>query len=804
MPAPSYETNQKPGGPSKKSLFERQKAEAEAKKAREKAETAAVYEDFVKSFDDDNNGSITSRPAPGSTNAGYGAPAGRRHFANSGLKSGPGSLGPVHLKSGPGSLGPAQSSYGRKRPFDDYSGRKERGTLSYHDDKVERNRSFDAFDHDEEERNRDKEELKAAAKPTLHLSSLPPGTSPSVIKALLVPSPLGVEDVRIIPSGQSSGTERKSVSAIVTLAAETSASDIDTVVSHLQNKYLGFGFNLSISRHLSSAALTSLSLPGASGSNLQNLPFGAKPLLQHTSLSNAPPPGHNSGRFAPPTSYTSTTPYTSRSNHPPTQVKVQTPTDLKQLKLIHKTVEALLSYGPEFEALLMSRPQIQRDEQWSWIWNPRSVGGVYYRWKLWEILTNAGKLQKPRATFGSNKMGDAIFEGQSRWVSPEEPLKFEYTTHLDEFVDDSDYNSSDEEDYEEGGLARRYNDHNHAGTAQESTLDSNDGMGYLNPLAKAKLVHLLCRLPETNAKLRRGDVARVTSFAVEHAGAGAEEISALITQNVIKPFCFIHKSEALEQDKNDDMTQAEAKHDVSPASLVGLYVVSDILSSSASAGVRHAWRYRSLFENALRRQMVFAKIGRFEKDLSWGKLKAEKWRRSVQVILSLWEGWSVFPQASHEEFTETFNNPPLTDQEKAQAAEQVQRKVEDETRRSKSNSKWRSVDDDKAPSSVQGVVPPDISMQDVEDNAMVNDELDGTAMNDDDLIDEKIDGWPMEDSSDEEQIAPTESQSEAVVSSEKEPQNNRKSDTSVDQSKSGISGKRQRPRAVDMFADDSE
>jgi U2-associated protein SR140 len=40
--------------PSKKSLFERQKAEAEAKRLREEAETKAVYEDFVKSFDDDD------------------------------------------------------------------------------------------------------------------------------------------------------------------------------------------------------------------------------------------------------------------------------------------------------------------------------------------------------------------------------------------------------------------------------------------------------------------------------------------------------------------------------------------------------------------------------------------------------------------------------------------------------------------------------------------------------------------------------------------------------------------------------
>ena len=39
--------------PTKKFIFERQKAEAEAKRQREQEETAAVYEDFVKSFDDE-------------------------------------------------------------------------------------------------------------------------------------------------------------------------------------------------------------------------------------------------------------------------------------------------------------------------------------------------------------------------------------------------------------------------------------------------------------------------------------------------------------------------------------------------------------------------------------------------------------------------------------------------------------------------------------------------------------------------------------------------------------------------------
>jgi len=861
--ASSYsDVSSKLTAPTKKSVFERQKAEAEAKKAREEAETAAVYEDFVKSFDDE--GDIHPPPTISSSSAarrpGYGGsglsggPAGglgKRHFTSSGLKSGPGSLGssPSFPKSGPGSLGPTPS-YGKKRQYDDFTGRRDRDRdrsdriFSYNGDRDNR-RDSGAFSRDEEEAG-DADELKAAAKPTLHLSSLPPGTSPAVIKALLTPSPLVVENVRILPAA--SGAERKSISAIVTLAAETPATDIDTMVSHLQNKYLGFGFNLSISRHLSSAALAGPGVLSTPALSLNDLPFGAKPIAQHSSLSRAPPPGHGPSRFAPPASYTSTTPYGPRSNMVQTQVIVQPPSDLKQLKLIHKTLEALLTYGPEFEALLMSRPQIQRDEQWAWLWNSRSAGGVYYRWRLWEILTNARtrqQRQSQRVGYGMRPPSDVLFDGHSVWLAPEDDLKFEYTTKLEEFVSDDDYNSSDEEDdhdddYNNRSLAKRHKDHRGIGGPQDPVPD-HDGMGYLNPLAKTKLVHLLSRLPESNAKLRKGDVARITGFAIEHARAGADEVAALVTRNVVQPFCFTNT--AGEKDANvgveDDLSAAgepgaksetkereKDKRDSTPASLVGLYVISDILSSSASAGVRHAWRYRALFEAALRQQQVFEKLGRVDRDLAWGKLKAEKWKRSVQTLLSLWEGWCVFPQASQEEFFNSFLNPPLTEKEKELAEREEKRKAEEEARRAKVN-KWRSVEEG-------GRADVDVDTRDRDvDGRPMDDDLDGRAMDDaededaGELLDEDIDGVPMLDSSDDEceqqhpdaqeleqQDNPTPAPPEGRVkgAAQAPPKDHLLDHVSVPAPaptpalQAGATtgpSKRQRMRAVDMFAEDN-
>ena len=772
----------KSGLNSKKSIFDRQKEEAEAKKARDEAETAAVYEDFVKSFDDEGNSATSSRPSHALSNTGHAAGSGKRHFTNSGLKSGPGSLGPTPglSRGGPGGFGPS-SGFGKKRQFDEYSGRKERDRL--HNDRDGR-RVAEVLD--QEERERKEEEDRAAARPTLHLSSLPPGTSPAVVKAILQPSPLAVESVKILPGPM---TDRKSTSAIVTLAAETSATDIDTMVSQLQNRYMGFGFNLSISRHLSSAALSGAGALNALGTKADSLPFGARPIPQQVSLSRAPPPGRGRG-FAPPASYTSSTPYGAQ---PQTQVVVQPPSDLKQLKLIHKTVEALLTYGPKFEALLMSRPQIQKDDKWAWLWNARSQGGVYYRWRLWKVLTNSDGRAQPQR-MGMKPIGDLLFEGQSQWIAPEENIKFEYVTNVDEFVSDDDYNSSDEEEDEDAsGLARRHNDHNVGGTISEPGQDINDGLGYLNPLSKTKLVHLLSRLPETNAKLRKGDVARVTAFAIEHAGAGANEVASLVTRNVVKPFAHQSKQEHEEQSDTERPSFNTDKTDTSSASLVALYTISDILSSSASAGVRHAWRYRSLFESALRQQKVFETLGRMDRDLNWGKLKAEKWKRSVQNLLGLWEGWCVFPQSTYEELVNSFINPPLSEKERLLVEQDEKRKGEAE-KKAKATSRWRTVEE-----KTKG----DVEMSGVDGSPMADDEhVDEMVMGEN----EDVDGVSMLDSSDEE-MAEAEGKEETGHQAAEEqhpPPPREKSPPRPSVKVDPSSAKRNRPTAKDMFGSDSD
>ncbi|KAJ6083321.1 hypothetical protein N7467_007456 [Penicillium canescens] len=769
----------------KKSLFERQKAEAEAKRAREKAETAAVYEDFVKSFEDDaptgpksSDGRLNTF---GSRGGGLGGPS-KRHFTASASRN-----------SGPGTLGPPPPSLSRKRTHE--------GFAPSHPDQPRFENAHSgpsgpasAFGTSEADRAAEEAE-RAASKPTLHLASLPPGTSPSVIKAL-IPSILTVDNVKILrPPGQSP-TERRSSAAIVTLTSDAAASDIDTTVSTLQNKYLGWGYYLTLSRHLSSAAIGS-NVPMPVGiSSTASLPFGAKN-IQPTivgSLSRAPPPGSHRGGFAPPSSYGSP----AGRNGPSTQVEVKAPSDIKQLRLIHKTLENLLNLGPEFEALLMSRPEVQREEKWAWLWDARSVGGVYYRWKLWQVVTN------PRARKAQTHKPTTVFEGGPDWAPPKGDLKFEYTTRLDEFVSDEDYNSSDEE-HSDGEDERR----NLSGAPPDGTNAHSDGLGYMNPMRKAKLTHLLARLPTGHARLRRGDVARVTAFAIEHAGAGADEVVDMIVLNVLHPLAYTGANPDRESERStarsetadkENPTTAKETLDVSASKLVGLYIISDILSSSATSGVRHAWRYRQLFESALRSHKVFEHLGRLDKDLNWGRLKAEKWKRSVGTLLHLWEGWCVFAQSSQEHFVQVFEKPPLTenelqkDKEKAEAERAA-------AAFAKSKSRWKTVDDDESAGKFDPTRPaPEESQSTVgpaEDESMSD--IDGVPMEDSDLeeLDSDLMDKELPRDTDGTQDQPPQQPPQASQPSEQPKQPTGQQEPEGRQRKP-------RPKAEDMFASDSE
>lgn len=470
--------------------------------------------------------------------------------------------------------------------------------------------------------------------------------------------------------------------------------------------------------------------------------------------------------------------------------------------MIHKVIESVLEHGPEFEALLMSRPDVQRDENWAWIWDARSQGGIWYRWRLWEILTGAEQSRRGKGKYLP------LFDGSHAWKVPDKQLAYEYTTGVNGFVSESEYDSEyDDEDDDEPKVTTDGN------KEQEEV--------FLNPIEKAKLVHLLSRLPTTLSKIRKGDIARITSFAITHAN-GADEIVDLIISNLEKPLAFSsanpdYKKDALNQsgDNSRDASPAPdnkantdaVPQDLSGAKLVGLYAISDILSSSSTSGIRHAWRYRQLFEAALKARKSFEGLGAMPEKMNWGRLRAEKWKRSVELVLSLWDGWCVFPNHSQELFVKSFENPPSAKKEESNAEKEAK----------KSGGRWKTLDVTAAtePAAVADVAG-ETAEQGADSDGSYDEYTDDEEADNELLLQYHIDGEPLLDidmvglaiggddgdipMSDVGQIGGSEAK-KGVAQGESAKASGGGIETSTSSTSGGPGAKRKRLTAADMFAD---
>lgn len=699
---------QKLNAPIRKTAFERQKEEAEAKRKREEAETAAALKEFEDSFADGDDGQGRGNVLNGGV---YGAGGrGRGLGFRGGMMGGPPrqNFGGGNVRgAGPGSL-PQSSITGRKRGYDgSFAGQQQdRGTFSYSDRAQAEAREALRHGSDSDEDVQDKE--KAIPRQTMQLSDLPVGTTQEEILALLQEQApkLRVDKVDILSPPAPNSTARKSLAAIVTMSDGTVSRDVDIAITALQKLYLGLGHKLSVARHLSSnlAGLTSSLVPQSDA-----LPFGAKVLEMEQQQ-----PQMRYNMAAPPSEHNRMGGYGSHGNHTlPSTVYVKVPSDLRQLKLINKTIEGLIRIGPEFEAALMQRPEIRSEEKWSWLFDSTSIGGVYFRWRLWYLTSGRFNEQEEERNEAGTQAPEVFFRDEAPWQAPDRRPRFERVSHIEEFWSDPEYDDEEEED-SDGEESKKPVELNLTGEANEAQ--------YLNPLHRARLTHLLARLPASPANLRRGDVARVSAFAYRNAVHGAEEVASMLVSNVVQPMCLTdanpanHPDGGIEYiedhssaDENDSSSDYEPpdevlptterniksnegnltsdvkmedgqdeKEDTSSAKLIGLYIISDMLHGCDTAGVRNAWKYKGLVEKAFRDQKVFEHLGRIERDMKWGRVKGDRWKSRVMNLLDIWSGWSLYSTDVMQNFIETFKNPPLTEEEKT--ADEKERK-EREARR---------------------------------------------------------------------------------------------------------------------------
>nr|POE89784.1 uncharacterized protein c11c11.01 [Quercus suber] len=658
------EISSKLAAPKKISAFEKERQDAAAKRQREEEETAAALKDFEDEFgvEEDAAGPPGGFAGSRSISGGYGMP------------SIPPRTGLGTLDSMPG----APPNQKRKRELEAM-----RDASMFGDD--------EEFEHDTTNFSRpsglqSNRRQDDAPKPTVQLSSLPLGTTEKIIMELLKDR-LPVHSVRLIPPDVGTSA-RRSLSAIATLESGTTNAQIDNAVSALKDTYMGLGHFLSISRHLSSAALHP-SISGLTATSSE--PFGAERPQQGPPQRNAPPLRDHRG-YAPPDEYHNKFRPAYGGVRGEFEVTVRVPTDIQTMRAVHLLADRLLAEqstqrAMQLEAMLMSIPSVQQDARFAFLFDARNPAGVYYRYLLW---SDDDPNEAVQARLRQPQSVQKIFiDSEHNWVLPSGAITFPDLTDLADIVDDIDYASSDEESDDEDG-ERRFNggrDVPDSGTMERQ---------YMTPLQRARLVHLLCRLPTSHTMLRKGDVARITNFAISHAGTGAEDIVGLLLVNVTKPLAYSlaakYENSDEAQDEEDEYEPGDAlpnveddstvpprgnkrEDDPSSAKLVALYVISDILSASSTAGAKNAWKYRQLFEKGFELLRIFEYLGKLDKELQWGRIKAEQWKRRVGQVFDLWESWSTFKTDILDQMKQDFFEPPMSALERAAEEE---RKAEEE------------------------------------------------------------------------------------------------------------------------------
>ncbi|KAH0279656.1 hypothetical protein KCU91_g1587, partial [Aureobasidium melanogenum] len=674
--------------PKKVSVFEKQRQEAEAKRIREEAENRAALREFEDSFADEDEDDFVAQVAAGRSAYG-GARAGDAGGYTRGApmrSSGPGTLGPPP--------GPAPLSLKRKRELEQ--------------------------ERERERRQRDSRPSPEAAvkRPTMLLSSLPRNTTEATIRSWL-PKNLKLDEIAFAPSSTA-----HILTALVALTPDTASSDIDSAVNALQQKYLGFGSYLSISKHITISSSVSSVLHTAT-SAIPVQPFGAKQMPRD------PPPSHNFRNAPPPDSLP---PQLRHQGPAPLVVNVTPPSDLKQLAIINKTVEKLITYGPEWECLLMAQPDVQHGEHWAWLFDNTSQGHVWYRWLVYQYYASQPPANASQDSYQWSMLDELarmnnhvrLFDDGPFWVPPPEKPRYEHAQNLADLMSDSGYVSSDlDTDDEDDHIIQNQ------GVAPENPNVSRPR--YLNPYRKAKLTFFLNHLPDSTGYLCEGDVQAVTDLVIKFSGQGAEEVVDMLVSNLENPFRFSvnykidrpgNEDEDRENDDEDtydpevdgprasfgmlgggnedaDVEEAASKDttemqvdqenevkpenssgkDISGAQLVGLYVISDALAATSVSGVRDAWKYRSLFESALTSRQIFEKLGRMPKQHGWGRVRGEQWKSRITVVLDCWERESIFAPESHRRFKEVFLSPPLTDAEQRIKDEQEKQEREEELKK---------------------------------------------------------------------------------------------------------------------------
>lgn len=266
-------------------------------------------------------------------------------------------------------------------------------------------------------------------------------------------------------------------------------------------------------------------------------------------------------------------------------VFVRFPNNYRTLGRINKIIRriAKASEGKE-EAELRIKRRERANEKYNFLFDETLAEHVYYKWRLYSILNNQDWDEYSLAPVKIDNN-----EPMTIWHPPRPPKdELDATT------------------YEDSGQT-------------ESR--------YLSKLGRLRLNWLIDKVSK-----RRGSILRVTSFAMEHSGAG-DEIIGYICDAIVGAS---KESIVTTSDHLDGPEVNKCGDKVVP----WLWVLSDILHNASL--VNHAWQYRKYIETELPR--VFSTLGKVYEALG-GRVRAENLYRQICAVVDVWDVWSVYPSS---------------------------------------------------------------------------------------------------------------------------------------------------------------
>ncbi|KAF2280256.1 uncharacterized protein EI97DRAFT_430003 [Westerdykella ornata] len=488
------------------------------------------------------------------------------------------------------------------------------------------------------------------------VSNLPPGTDLDTIKEIFAGfknlEVVGVEDIQ----ERQGPYERDSLAMKVFFEQAAQARDLMVAINELNDKkYLGSGYYLHLDRYLGDHQ--------TSGS--KKLPYGA--------IWEEPEP---SARFAP-TEELGGSVRKPQETKPRLVVTAYPPRDIETLRLIHVIIEAVLKGGKEVEAALMEAKYVKQEEKFAWLYDDKHPLNRYYRFRMYQLVT------------GDRREVIEIYPGFGEWRGgPPLPCEFADETNF-ENLRNKILNSAAEEEIKDS-----LRGDGEITTADRKFADPYPGMpkainGIMSPMERLAFKTFLCSVGYDRdfgvVAARPNDVAAVTRFAIDHHGAGMDEIVDLFIENIFDPYILQPYNPRYDQLKKKDPSLNSFRKD---AILNALRVVSDICMVVSSRLQKNTpflkgrcYQYRAAIGTQLLVKDVFTWLADIPKKFGMGMLSTDVFEKDVNYIIDFWIKEALFDPDITETFKTSFTlNRKKQNDERRRKANPV-KAAEDERKR---------------------------------------------------------------------------------------------------------------------------